>query len=314
MVKREVARTIMPTLGEELKRRREERQMTLSDISEATRIGIRFLKAIDTDNYSVLPGGLFTRSFIRAYAKEIGMSEEEAISLYNQQMGQPTTEFGPAANTAPPAGSSLRSGQMTSKKPPSIIYAPEPERHRSSSLSKTPTRTNWGTILIAVGILLIIGIVVTALVRQLNKAEEDKGNNAAAVQPAEPQTATSSGSGSSPSGTSSAPANAGTAQPPPVSSADSIVVKLEATGDAWIRYQVDEGEPAQMILKTGQAQEIPPAQTAVKLNYGNRQTLKLTINNREASFPADAPKFKSQVVISRDTLQSFFQPPVPPLQ
>ena len=138
MVKREVARKIMPTLGEELKRRREERQMTLSDISEATRIGIRFLKAIDTDNYSVLPGGLFTRSFIRAYAKEIGMSEEEAISLYNQQMGQPTTELGPAANSVPPAGSSLRSGQMTSKKTPSIIYAPELERHRSSSLAKTP--------------------------------------------------------------------------------------------------------------------------------------------------------------------------------
>ena len=41
----------MPTLGEELKRRREERQITLTDISEATRIGTRFLKAIEADNY-----------------------------------------------------------------------------------------------------------------------------------------------------------------------------------------------------------------------------------------------------------------------
>src|ERR1043165_4034880 len=85
----------MPTLGEELKRRREERNVTLTDISEATRIGTRFLKAIETDNYSVLPGGIFTRSFIRAYAKKVGMDEDEAIGLYQQQVA------GSAAETVP---------------------------------------------------------------------------------------------------------------------------------------------------------------------------------------------------------------------
>src|SRR5687768_1092429 len=98
----------MPTLGEELKRRREERQITLNEISEATRIGIRFLKAIDADNYSVLPGGIFTRSFIRAYAKEIGMDEEEAITLYNQQ----TTP--PAAETGAPASGQSSGGRLSS--------------------------------------------------------------------------------------------------------------------------------------------------------------------------------------------------------
>src|ERR1051325_8623662 len=83
----------MPTLGEELKRRREARNISLNDISEATRIGIRFLKAIDSDNYTVLPGGIFTRSFIRAYAKQVGMNEDEAMSLYNEQVsgGRPKT-------------------------------------------------------------------------------------------------------------------------------------------------------------------------------------------------------------------------------
>src|SRR4051812_6878066 len=86
----------MPTLGEELKRRREERQIALNDISEATRIGTRFLKAIEGDNYGVLPGGIFTRSFIRAFAKQVGMDEDEAIALYQQQ----TT--GVAAEASPP--------------------------------------------------------------------------------------------------------------------------------------------------------------------------------------------------------------------
>jgi cytoskeletal protein RodZ len=69
----------MPTLGEELRQKREQRGVTLAEISEATRIGTRFLKAIETDSFSILPGGIFTRSFIRAYAKYVGMNEDEAI-------------------------------------------------------------------------------------------------------------------------------------------------------------------------------------------------------------------------------------------
>jgi hypothetical protein len=85
-------------------------------------------------------------------------------------------------------------------------------------------------------------------------------------------------------------------------------VKLEASsGDSWIKYQVDDASPTQMILKQGQIQEIPAALNQIILNYGNRQILKLTINNREANFPPDTPKFAAQVVISRDNLGSFFQ-------
>ena len=76
----------MPTLGEELKSRRENRDISLNDISEATKISTRYLKAIETDNYSILPGGIFTRSFIRAYAKQVGMNEDEAVGLYQQQI------------------------------------------------------------------------------------------------------------------------------------------------------------------------------------------------------------------------------------
>src|SRR5438034_7949360 len=77
----------MPTLGEELRHKREQRGITLAEIAEATRIGTRFLKAIETDNYGLLPGGIFTRSFIRAYAKQVGMNEDEAVALYQSQTG-----------------------------------------------------------------------------------------------------------------------------------------------------------------------------------------------------------------------------------
>src|SRR4030095_447755 len=105
----------MPTLGEELRHRREQRGISLAEISEATRIGTRFLKGIETDNFSILPGGIFTRSFIRAYAKHVGMDEDEAIALYLQQVAGPSAEPGtPVDSTAeltPPE-------QPTKKKPP----------------------------------------------------------------------------------------------------------------------------------------------------------------------------------------------------
>src|SRR5215471_7745925 len=85
----------MPTLGEELRRMREERGIALTDISESTRIGTRFLKAIEEDNFSVLPGGIFTRSFIRAHAKRVGMDEDEAIGRYQQQVAEESGELPP---------------------------------------------------------------------------------------------------------------------------------------------------------------------------------------------------------------------------
>ena len=87
-----------------------------------------------------------------------------------------------------------------------------------------------------------------------------------------------------------------------------MVVKVEAaTGDVWIKYQVDDSKPTTLVLKQGQSQDLPPAQTHVTLNYGNRLMLKLKINNRDANFPPDTPKFASQVVISRDNFQTYFQ-------
>lgn len=70
------------TIGEKLRLAREERGIALRDISEQTRISIRYLEAIETDDYKRLPGGIFNRSFIRAYAKFIGYDEHNALEDY----------------------------------------------------------------------------------------------------------------------------------------------------------------------------------------------------------------------------------------
>ncbi len=286
----------MPTLGTDLKRQREERGITLSQISGATRIGTRFLKAIEEDNFSVLPGGIFTRSFIRAYAKQVGMNEEEAVDLYHKQI-------------APPPVEEL------------LESAIQPAKLEIVSTTNTPadqpaTRTRWATIAAAAGTFVLVSVVVVALVNRLNRTGGETGPKAASQSSkpvATPAPASQSAQQSqSPAAGSTVLVDRG--QPISISASpdqlggNKIVIRVEATtGDSWIRYQIDDNKSAAMMLKAGLAQNLPPAENQIKLNIGNRNTLKLTINNRLATFPPGTPNFAAQVTVSRDNLQSYLQ-------
>ncbi|HWT00661.1 MAG TPA: helix-turn-helix domain-containing protein [Pyrinomonadaceae bacterium] len=70
------------SFGEELRLAREARGVTLRQISDQTRISIRYLEAIEANDYKRLPGGIFNRSFIKAYAKQIGFDEKAALEGY----------------------------------------------------------------------------------------------------------------------------------------------------------------------------------------------------------------------------------------
>ena len=74
------------SIGEKLRLAREARGIALREISEQTRISMRYLEAIEGDDYGQLPGGIFNRSFIRAYAKFIGYDEHDAMEDYARTM------------------------------------------------------------------------------------------------------------------------------------------------------------------------------------------------------------------------------------
>ena len=69
------------SLGEQLRRAREARGVSLREISEHTRITMRHLEAIEADDYKHLPGGIFNKSFIKAYARQVGFDEARALEL-----------------------------------------------------------------------------------------------------------------------------------------------------------------------------------------------------------------------------------------
>jgi len=78
------------SLGEKLRLAREARGITLSEVSAQTRIATRYLEAIEENNYKPLPGGVFNKGFIKAYAKYVGVDEQEALNDYAQLLATQT--------------------------------------------------------------------------------------------------------------------------------------------------------------------------------------------------------------------------------
>lgn len=74
------------TIGEQLRLKREERGIPLREVSDETRISIHYLEAIESNDYKRLPGGIFNRSFVKAYARSIGYDEKEAVEGYSRYM------------------------------------------------------------------------------------------------------------------------------------------------------------------------------------------------------------------------------------
>lgn len=67
------------SLGARLREARERRNLSLQEVAERTKIPVTNLEALESDQGQRLPGGIFARSFVRTYAREVGVDPEEAV-------------------------------------------------------------------------------------------------------------------------------------------------------------------------------------------------------------------------------------------
>jgi cytoskeletal protein RodZ len=65
---------------------RRNRGITLEQISQATKIGVRSLEAIETGEFRRLPGGIYSTSYIRQYARAIDYPEDDILDVYRRHM------------------------------------------------------------------------------------------------------------------------------------------------------------------------------------------------------------------------------------
>jgi transcriptional regulator with XRE-family HTH domain len=75
------------SFGERLKREREMREVSLDELTKSTRISQRFLEALENEDWSKLPGGVFGRGFVRTIAGYLGLDEESLLGEYDLARG-----------------------------------------------------------------------------------------------------------------------------------------------------------------------------------------------------------------------------------
>lgn len=83
--------------GEHLKRERELREVSLDELSKATRISNRFLQALENEDWGKLPGGVFGHGFVRSIARYLGLSEEALLGEYDLARAEKLPSAAPKA-------------------------------------------------------------------------------------------------------------------------------------------------------------------------------------------------------------------------
>jgi cytoskeleton protein RodZ len=73
----------MGAFGDRLRREREMRGITLDEITESTKISRRHLEALEGEHFDQLPGAVFNKGFVRAYARFLGIDEDRAVADYS---------------------------------------------------------------------------------------------------------------------------------------------------------------------------------------------------------------------------------------
>ena len=99
----------MASFGENLRRERELRGVTLAELAEVTKVSLRYLTALEQDQFDQLPGGIFNRGFVRAIARYLGLDEREWVGAYARAAQEEPEILARYAPSLPPPSTARRS-------------------------------------------------------------------------------------------------------------------------------------------------------------------------------------------------------------
>ncbi|HEY8431428.1 MAG TPA: helix-turn-helix domain-containing protein [Sandaracinaceae bacterium] len=92
----------MESLGRYLRSERELRQLSLEEIAQTTRIPLRMLQHLEADQLDQLPGEVFTRGFLKSYARTVGIPVEEVLARYGERHNRRESAPAPITAITPP--------------------------------------------------------------------------------------------------------------------------------------------------------------------------------------------------------------------
>lgn len=294
----------MASLGAQLKQEREKQGMTLEQISLATKIGTRMLRALEEEHFDQLPGGIFNKGFIRAYARCLHMDEDQAIADYV------------AATTVASAANQSDNNDQTPVPPP-ILDPPSREPIHDAGLP-------WGIFAV---VLLIVALGFAAwgyYSRESQKAPPESATAPANSLNISPAAVTERSSPEQNPIASSKPATATTTPAVPTLSQTStasqpqssapanatFVVAIKAREDSWLSISVD-GEVVTRSLLTAPAQKSVRAEKEITVRAGNVGAVDFEFNGKKLPTQGDYGEVKT-LTFDAHGLQSSASKPAPP--
>jgi cytoskeleton protein RodZ len=271
------------SLGARLKREREKRKITLDEISLSTKIGTRFLLAIEEEHFDQLPGGIFNKGFVKAYARSVGVDEAEAVAEYELATGASLPESLPEAG---PMGAA-----------PAASTPVFPSEDYGDGASRIP----WGWFAIAL-LVVAFGLAVWGFVSRERSAMPSlispqpaaAGRSSAAVPAAVAQTgvAPTVPATPAPKVDSAAPQPpgskppAGALQTATLTSPDStpgvgaFLVQIKAREDSWVAISADGRQIMQATLYASAEKSIG-ASDQIVIKTGNAGALDISFNGKK---------------------------------
>lgn len=75
---------VVSGFGAYLRKKREERGVSLEELAERTKIQLRYLEAIEAGHFHLLPGPAYVRGFLRLYASSVGLAPEAVVGMFGE--------------------------------------------------------------------------------------------------------------------------------------------------------------------------------------------------------------------------------------
>ena len=257
------------TLGEKLRQAREERGISISEVAEQTRISPLYIEAIENDDYSPLPGGIFNKGFIKSFAKFVGVDEEEALQDYSRLMSEQGEENVDDPKTYKPEV--LTDDQARSSLLPTIIFA-----------------------------TIILGLLTWGVITLVNYYQNYQSQTATNTN-----TNKTANSGAT-NANSGAPVNA---NPQPLPATDKINVELKSLAEPIsVTYWAD-GKMASKTISGNEAAAIAPQQSVRISYYRgfSPDKVQLTVNGKQITAPGPPAKGNIIFEINKENIAQILQ-------
>lgn len=168
----------MSGIGEQLRKAREAKGLSISDIEKATKIQSRYLEAIENNDFDKLPGDFYVRAFIRQYAQIVGLDGKELLSQYQGEVANEVTSEVSQPAASSPAQEVHEEAHEEEAAPvePARISASRPAKREAAE--KAPKEAKWRKLVprLALGcgiaLLLLIGGMVFANMKKTGSSSQ----------------------------------------------------------------------------------------------------------------------------------------------